>query len=81
MRRSRSFEDPASYAGNPPPDAWLADLLVDPRFIALVTKRGERVIGALAAYALWKSSSSAAKSTSTTLPWQRVKGSVASPPR
>ena len=48
------FDDPASYASRPPGDAYLADLLADPRFIALVAAQGERIVGALAAYELRK---------------------------
>jgi aminoglycoside 3-N-acetyltransferase I len=48
------FDDPASYGENPPSDAYLSDLLADPHFIALVARRGDRVIGALAAYVLRK---------------------------
>ncbi len=48
------FDDPQSYAAQPPPDSYLRDLLADPRFIALVAVEGERIIGALAAYELRK---------------------------
>lgn len=48
------FDDPASYASRPPSDAYLTDLLADPRFIALVASEGQRVVGALAAYELRK---------------------------
>ena len=48
------FGDQQSYAALPPPDAYLEDLLGDPRFIALAVVEGERVIGALAAYELRK---------------------------
>ena len=48
------FDDPQSYAAQPPPDRYLRDLLADPRFVALVAVEGERIIGALAAYELRK---------------------------
>ena len=48
------FDDPQSYAAQPPQDGYLRDLLADPRFIALVAVEGERIIGALAAYELRK---------------------------
>lgn len=48
------FEDPASYAGHPPSDDYLADLLADPRFIVLAAVRDDVLIGALAAYELRK---------------------------
>ncbi|ANI78752.1 MULTISPECIES: AAC(3)-I family aminoglycoside N-acetyltransferase [Sphingobium] len=48
------FDDAGSYAALPPSDAYLADLLDDPRFIALAALEGERVVGALAAYELRK---------------------------
>ncbi|EZP70824.1 Gentamicin 3'-N-acetyltransferase [Sphingomonas paucimobilis] len=48
------FDDPQSYAGLPPSDGYLADLLADPRFIALAALEGGRVVGALAAYELRK---------------------------
>lgn len=48
------FDDAGSYAALPPSDAYLADLLNDPHFIALAALDGERVVGALAAYVLRK---------------------------
>jgi aminoglycoside 3-N-acetyltransferase I len=48
------FDDPQSYADQPPSDGYLRDLLADPRFIALVAVEGERIIGALGAYELRK---------------------------
>jgi aminoglycoside 3-N-acetyltransferase I len=48
------FDDPQSYAAQPPPDGYLRELLADPRFIALVAVEDERIIGALAAYELCK---------------------------
>lgn len=48
------FEDRATYSGDPPGEAYLARLLSDDRFIALVVEDGGRVIGGLVAYVLAK---------------------------
>lgn len=48
------FGDPAAYADAPPSDAYLADLLGDPRFILLAAMQGKRIVAALAAYELRK---------------------------
>ena len=50
----RAFEEPETYNGAPPSDAYLAGLLGRPEFIALVATRGEEVVGGLAAYELVK---------------------------
>lgn len=42
------------YSGAPPSDAYLEDLLADPKFVALGGYREERLIGALTAYELRK---------------------------
>ena len=49
-----AFEDPESYSSAPPSTAYQAELLSDPKFVALVAVSGEQVIGALAAYELRK---------------------------
>ena len=48
------FGEPATYAGNPPDDGWLTDLLGSEDFIFLAASDGDAVIGALAAYVLRK---------------------------
>jgi aminoglycoside 3-N-acetyltransferase I len=50
----REFEDPATWGDAPPGDAWLAELLASPTFIAVAALRGNEVVGALAAYVLPK---------------------------
>lgn len=49
-----AFEDPDSYAGAPPDDAYLQDLLAKPHVIALVARDGVEVAGGLVAYELDK---------------------------
>src|SRR5687768_266472 len=48
------FDDRATYCGNPPDDAYLADLLGDDNFIALAALDGGDVVGGLAGYVLRK---------------------------
>lgn len=48
------FEDPETYASNRPDVAYLARLLGDPTFFALVAEVDGAVIGGLAAYELRK---------------------------
>jgi aminoglycoside 3-N-acetyltransferase I len=48
------FDDPESYAAEPPTDAYLRGLLASPTFLALVAMEGTEVIGGLAAYVLPK---------------------------
>lgn len=48
------FEAPEDYAAAPPSSAWLADLLADRSFIALVALEKGEVVGGLAAYVLRK---------------------------
>lgn len=48
------FEDPATYLQAPPSDAYLADLLANPAFIAIVAVAEGAVIGGLVAYELKK---------------------------
>ena len=49
-----AFEDPDSYGGAPPDDAYLMDLLAKPHVIALVARDGAEVAGGLVAYELDK---------------------------
>lgn len=48
------FEDPVSYLGSPPDDAYLEALLARGEFIPLVAMSGDEMAGALAAYELVK---------------------------
>jgi aminoglycoside 3-N-acetyltransferase I len=48
------FDDPESYGSARPNAAYVAGLLANPGFIALVVVEGDAVIGALAAYVLPK---------------------------
>ena len=48
------FDDRETYAGAPPSDAWLADLLGKEHIVALVARDGEAVVGGLVAYAFDK---------------------------
>jgi aminoglycoside 3-N-acetyltransferase I len=48
------FDDAQSYRDNPPGAAHVARLLANPDFIALVTRDGDTLTGALAAYVLPK---------------------------
>ena len=48
------FEDPAAYLEAPPSDAYLADLLANPAFIAIAAVAEGAVIGGLVAYELKK---------------------------
>src|SRR5689334_3573387 len=49
-----AFNEPDTYDGHRPPDAYLARLLGKPHFIALAALAGEEVVGGLAAYELEK---------------------------
>ncbi len=49
-----AFEDPDSYASDPPPDAYLEELLAKEQVIALVAVSGREVLGGLVAYELDK---------------------------
>ncbi len=49
-----AFEEPQTYQGAVPSDAYLESLLGKSHFIALVALEGHRVIGGLAAYVLEK---------------------------
>lgn len=49
-----AFDDPATYGGARPGEAYRRDLLGDPTFIALAAVSEEQVIGGLAAYVLRK---------------------------
>lgn len=51
---AREFDDPESYAANPPDDAYLAEQLSNPAVIALVAKEAGYIIGGLVAYELPK---------------------------
>lgn len=48
------FEDPASYAGRPPGDAWVREVLGREGVVALVAESGGAVVGGLVAYELDK---------------------------
>jgi len=50
----RAFEDPETYGGEPPDDAYLAGLLAKEHVIALAALRGGAVLGGLVAYELDK---------------------------
>jgi hypothetical protein len=49
---ARAFDDPERYAAHPPTDAYLADLLGNPDFVAIAAVREGRVVGGLAGYFL-----------------------------
>ncbi len=49
-----AFEEPQTYQGAVPSDAYLASLLARDHFIALVALDGRKVVGGLAAYVLDK---------------------------
>ena len=51
---ARAFDEPETYEGAQPDDAYLSDLLGQGHFIALVAIRDDKVVGALAAYELRK---------------------------
>ena len=48
------FEEPETYQGKIPDDAYLESLLGRDHFIALVAQDGQKVVGGLAAYVLEK---------------------------
>lgn len=49
-----AFDEPQTYGGRPPEDAYLERLLGQPHFIALAAVKGQVVVGGLAAYVLDK---------------------------
>jgi aminoglycoside 3-N-acetyltransferase I len=49
-----AFEDADTYQGAVPPDDYLRSLLATPYFIVVVARKGDEVIGGLAAYELRK---------------------------
>ena len=49
-----AFDDAETYLGAPPSDAYVQQLLSDPKVIALVAETGAEVLGALTAYVLPK---------------------------
>ncbi len=51
---AREFDDPESYAANPPDDAHLADQLSNPAVIVLVAEEEGSIVGGLVAYELPK---------------------------
>jgi aminoglycoside 3-N-acetyltransferase I len=51
---ARAFDDPESYAAQPPTDEYLAGLLAKDHVIALVAVVDEAVVGGLVAYELEK---------------------------
>ncbi len=50
----QAFNDPETYEGEPPSDAYLETLLAKEHVIALVAKAGGEVVGGLVAYELDK---------------------------
>lgn len=50
----QAFQEPQTYQGAVPSDAYLRGLLAKPHFIALAALDGGRVVGGLAAYELEK---------------------------
>lgn len=49
-----AFEDLETYTARQPDDAYIADLLSDRNFLALVARSGDAVIGGIAGYVLPK---------------------------
>ena len=49
-----AFDDPETYAAEPPSDAYLAELLAKEHVVALAALSGEEVLGGLVAYELDK---------------------------
>ena len=49
-----AFDDPASYAADPPDDDWLKRMLAREHVIALVARHDGEVVGGLVAYELEK---------------------------
>jgi aminoglycoside 3-N-acetyltransferase I len=49
-----AFDDPETYGGAPPTDAYLRDLLAKEHLVTLVALAGEEVLGGLVAYELDK---------------------------
>jgi aminoglycoside 3-N-acetyltransferase I len=50
----RAFEEPRTYSGNQPDDAYLERLLASETFVALAALEGAQVVGGIAAYLLPK---------------------------
>jgi aminoglycoside 3-N-acetyltransferase I len=50
----RAFEEPATYGGEPPDNAYLSDLLAREHIVVLVAVANEQVLGGLVAYELDK---------------------------
>ncbi|MBK8185377.1 MAG: AAC(3)-I family aminoglycoside N-acetyltransferase [Candidatus Competibacteraceae bacterium] len=50
----KAFDDPGTYRGNPPDDAYLQKQLSDENFIVMAAFEGYEVVGGLAAYVLPK---------------------------
>ncbi len=51
---ARAFEDPDTYLGHQPDDAYLSQLLAKPHVIAIAATIGDHVVGGLVAYELDK---------------------------
>ena len=49
-----AFDDWESYAASPPTDSYLAELLRNPDFVALIALHQEKVVGGIAGYLLPK---------------------------
>ena len=49
-----AFDEEENFFSAPPSDSYLARLLSDPRFVLLVARIGDAVVGALSAYELVK---------------------------
>lgn len=49
-----AFEDVTTYTSNQPTDEYIASLLADDNFIAVVAQSGGEIVGALAGYVLRK---------------------------
>lgn len=47
---AEAFGDRETYAGDPPPEAWLAGLLAREHIVVLVAEDGEAIVGGLVAY-------------------------------
>ena len=50
----RAFNDPATYSGNPPDDAYLKRLLSSDTFVAIAAFAGDAVVAGLTGYVLPK---------------------------
>ncbi len=51
---ANAFDDPETYAAEPPPGAYLGAFLAQQHVIALVARVGDQVVGGLVAYELVK---------------------------